>query len=58
MITVVFGQFNDEWAWRVEWVGDDGNLQFRDFFQKEFKPRECKEAADAFILELKAKKVA
>lgn len=49
-MNLAFGQFNNQWAWRVEWTDESGTLQFRDFVQKDLRPGEAKPQADAFAL--------
>ena len=38
---LVFGIFQDRWAWRVEWM-EDGVLRTKDFFQKDLQPGAAK----------------
>ena len=51
MSNLAFGQWNNRWGWRVEWV-ENGILVHKDFYQEEERAGLAKEKADAFRLEL------
>ena len=50
MTNLAFGQFNNQWAWRVEWLDASDTPQFRDFVQKDHRPGDAKLQADEFAL--------
>jgi len=54
---LVFGIFQDRWAWRVEWM-EDGVLRTKDFFQKDLQPGAAKLEASYFCEFLEEVKVA
>ncbi|MEI6388171.1 MAG: hypothetical protein WCQ50_16215 [Spirochaetota bacterium] len=50
MVNLAFGEFKNQWAWRVEWTDDSGVPHSKDFGQNDHRPGEAKLQADEFAL--------